>query len=359
MEHLVKTILNLKKERPVCIYGAGQLACKILDLINENGIVDAFAIDKAYQNANIKLQNGIPVVALEDFVDKYKDVDVIIGFEGNWENNLTDDIKKGIHNIYAADFLGYLTCEGGNCITDDYYHEHETWFFELSELLSDDKSREVMSDFINQKRTGVYGKKFDPPETQYFDDSIIGRALRGNEVFVDCGAFRGETVKTFIDCLNKHHIDSYTHIYSFEPDNSNAKIMRSELSSYECVEIVEAGVYKKTGTIHFNSKQGSSSRISETGGDSVNVFALDDYFCEKEAVTFIKMDIEGSELDALHGAEKIIRKHKPKLAICVYHRPEDLVDIPKYLQGLGLDYKFYLRSYSCMGVETVLYAIPE
>ncbi len=91
--------------------------------------------------------------------------------------------------------------------------------------------------------------------------------------------------------------------------------------------------------------------------NTIDSVALDDYFADKEPPTFIKMDVEGAELDALHGAERIIREHKPKLAVCIYHKKEDLVDIPKYLIGLDVGYKFYVRNYSLCGVETVLYAV--
>lgn len=81
-----------------------------------------------------------------------------------------------------------------------------------------------------------------------------------------------------------------------------------------------------------------------------------DEFLRGERVTFIKMDIEGAELDALRGASQIIKEQKPKLAISVYHRDDDIVAIPKLLTGLRPDYKLYLRHYSLLLNETVLYA---
>ena len=74
-------------------------------------------------------------------------------------------------------------------------------------------------------------------------------------------------------------------------------------------------------------------------------------------MTFIKMDIEGAELEALRGAESIIRKQRPKLAICVYHKPEDIWTIPMYILSLQNDYRLFLRHYSFGDTETVLYAI--
>ena len=96
------------------------------------------------------------------------------------------------------------------------------------------------------------------------------------------------------------------------------------------------------------------SRIDENGEDEVEVRALDEVVDGK--VTFIKMDIEGAELQALFGAEKTIKKYKPKLAICIYHRLEDILEIPAYIHSIVPEYKFYIRHYSFSTSETVLYA---
>ena len=97
------------------------------------------------------------------------------------------------------------------------------------------------------------------------------------------------------------------------------------------------------------------SCVDEYGADEIKVVTIDGIV--KEKVTFIKMDIEGSELKALHGAEQKIKKYKPKLAICIYHKVEDIIDIPSYIHSLVPEYKFYIRHYSFGQAETVLYAI--
>ena len=71
------------------------------------------------------------------------------------------------------------------------------------------------------------------------------------------------------------------------------------------------------------------------------------------------MDVEGSELEALRGSIKTIRKYQPKLALSLYHKPEDIIEIPIFLEGLGLGYKYYLRHYQTRMEETVLYAVPS
>ncbi|MBQ4363823.1 MAG: FkbM family methyltransferase [Oscillospiraceae bacterium] len=98
------------------------------------------------------------------------------------------------------------------------------------------------------------------------------------------------------------------------------------------------------------------STFSDDGnGDLTDVKKLDDIL-KDEKPTLIKMDIEGAELDTLIGAENTIRKYKPKLAVCIYHKIEDIITIPKYLHSLVPEYKFRVRQHSCSMLETVLYA---
>ena len=75
-----------------------------------------------------------------------------------------------------------------------------------------------------------------------------------------------------------------------------------------------------------------------------------------ERVDFIKMDIEGSELEALKGAKNTIKRHKPRLAICIYHKIEDFYTIPKYIKELVPEYKLYVKHHTDREWETVLYA---
>jgi hypothetical protein len=96
--------------------------------------------------------------------------------------------------------------------------------------------------------------------------------------------------------------------------------------------------------------------MDESGNIRIEVDSID-HVTQGEKVSFIKMDIEGAELEALRGAQNTIRQHKPKLAVCVYHMQEDLVTIPQYILSLREDYKLYLRHYGNSCTETVLYAI--
>ena len=126
----------------------------------------------------------------------------------------------------------------------------------------------------------------------------------------------------------------------------------------EKVELINAGLWSKDTYLAFHSAEYGGSHIVESDekdGAQVKVVALDS--CIRGKVTFIKMDIEGAELEALKGAKQLIMKYRPKLAICIYHKREDMWEIPYFIKNLVPEYKLYIRHYSNYEYETVLYAV--
>lgn len=130
------------------------------------------------------------------------------------------------------------------------------------------------------------------------------------------------------------------------------------MSAYKCASVIKKGLWSCYQELNFSDDKSNAScpSIKENGNIIIQTASLDKELWE-EHVTFIKMDIEGAELEALKGAENIIRRDRPKLAICVYHKGEDIVSIPEYLLTVNPSYRFYLRQYGYMPLETVLYAV--
>ena len=193
---------------------------------------------------------------------------------------------------------------------------------------------------------------------QYFDLPCF--KPQKNEFFIDAGGHNGSTTKDFFQWLQNNNGEGGRSIV-FEPNIDNCNICKNNLHKWDChnVKIENKGLWHKKETIKFH-KEGFSSCIDSEGDDFIETISLDEYLeNEKEPVTFIKMDIEGAELNALKGAEKIIKEHKPKLAISIYHKPEDIWEIPDLLLNFVPDYKFYIRHYSIAWIETVLYAICD
>lgn len=242
----------------------------------------------------------------------------------------------------------------GMLYAEKYFSEHKTEVEAIASLLSDDTSREVYLAAIQYRKT--HNPKDAPKYSkhdQYFVKDIV--SLTDSEVFVDCGAYDGDTMKEFIKATNGH----YQRIVCFEPVEEFHRRLETR-GQGKSVTAICAGVYKETTTLRFNADGGKGSAISSASEHtiSVPVRAIDDV-PECNDATFIKMDVEGSELDALKGAKQTILRNKPKLAICIYHMQRDFVEIPKYIHHLVPDYQLYIRHHSFSINETVLYAIPK
>lgn len=236
---------------------------------------------------------------------------------------------------------------------EKYFTEHQKDAEAVAALFADDTSREVYFSAIQYRKT--HNPKDAPYYTkhnQYFVKDIV--PLSDSEVFVDCGAFDGDTVKEFIKVVKGH----YQEIVCFEPVEEYHKRLEKRGKGKK-VTAIRAGVYKTSTTLQFNAEGGKGSAIATTGKNTVSipVRAIDDV-PECTGATFIKMDVEGSELDALSGAKETILRNRPKLAICIYHKHRDFVDIPNWIHKLVPEYKLYVRHHAFSVNETVLYAIP-
>lgn len=191
-------------------------------------------------------------------------------------------------------------------------------------------------------------------EGSYFEEGIF--KLREHEIFVDAGAYHGETTEEFASWC-----PSYEKIYCFEPDSSNyVKLTDNLQGAMRDVTLIKAGLWNENKRLYFESvdRDRTASHINDQGTEEIDVVSLDSIL-NGDRVTYIKMDIEGAELEALEGARETIRKYKPKLAICLYHKPEDIISLPAYIMELVPEYRFKIRHYTTFFQETILYAYIE
>jgi len=218
---------------------------------------------------------------------------------------------------------------------------------------------EIINELNNRGITRIINLKPKIEEllvSSYFDLPQLKR--NDNEVFVDCGAYDGDSALGFVKwCNNK-----FEHIYLFEPDKKNIKLCDINLSqniSNEKYTIIEKGNWSTRTQLRFDVTGDVSTHATEKGTEILDVSSIDEEIMTLNKVTYIKMDIEGAELEALKGAERVITRDFPNLAICVYHKPEDIFTIPQYINSLVPEkYKFYLRHYTLTKWDTVLYAVP-
>jgi FkbM family methyltransferase len=192
----------------------------------------------------------------------------------------------------------------------------------------------------------------------YFPPELI--SLNENEFFIDCGAYTGDTVRCFL----KQSHGKFRKIMTIEPDPANYRKLNELIDSLPeeiavRIKSRDLAVGDRSDVLHFNARGTASSLRSDSGGILVQSEPLDSLLAG-EIPTYIKMDIEGAELEALKGATNSIRKHLPILAISVYHCQDHIWNIPLTLHAISDQYHFYLRRYSPRVLdELVLYAIPE
>ena len=229
----------------------------------------------------------------------------------------------------------------------------------LYNLLEDEKSREIFKAMIKFKLTEDYCYTAYSRELsgeQYFDKEII--SLKDDEVFVDCGGYNGDTIAEFLEASN----GKFKHIYSYEPDDENFKILSEFVSKLpqeikEKITPIKAGVHHENATFYMQGEGLGATLSAEISEQKIDVAAISDAI--NHIPTFIKMDVQTFETYALLGAMDDIISHKPKLAICIYHKFSDLWDIPLLLKLWIPDCELFMRHYECTQEETVIYALPE
>lgn len=237
-----------------------------------------------------------------------------------------------------------------------YFNERKELIKKVYELLADEKSRDVFISLLNFKMTMDDNWLLDIADNehdQYFDDLM---RLKDNEVFVDCGAYIGDTLDEYNIRMN----GKWKEYCLFEADPSVFMEMKNHINDcrYSRCSCYNVGCWDKKERLYFQCTGSGSSQISEKKYDQViNADALDNVLKGKD-VTVIKMDVEGAEQKALKGAEGIIRSQHPKLAISNYHSLDDFLHIPIILQNFHKDYNIYLRHYRKLtDSETICYAV--
>lgn len=187
--------------------------------------------------------------------------------------------------------------------------------------------------------------------------------VESGDVVIDAGACWGDTTLHFA-----HRVGPGGSVHAFECLEENLAIYGDNLQRNPDlgarIELERRALWSETGQKLNFVANGPGSRVSAARGDAgseVSTVSLDDYAEEAgiARVDFIKMDIEGAEQRALDGAEYILRRDRPKLAISVYHKPEDITEIPRWIDRLGLGYRCYLDHYTIHNEETVLFAIAD
>lgn len=347
--------------KSVFVFGSGTFASQIVSALQEVKIEILGVLDK--QEFAGKLVGGFPVKSVEDY------------------NGISSPVFIAVHNSFAriveieallraqgfgvtytppqiASFLGGLgkPIENYWLASSTVYSEDFEEYSEFGSMLSDQQSKDLLHDQLNYRKTGL--TKFlgiqSKIEEQYFPLDVPGffTTLQEMNAFVDLGAFQGDT----LEALGNSKLRPKIYV-GFEPDIDNFKMLFEKSVSFLGDKLMfPFAAFSNIDTLELTSA-GPSSSISRGGGTMVQAAPLD-ILISGLKVSYIKMDIEGSEGEAIFGSKRLIARDKPVLAISIYHKPDDMVKLPQMINSFGVYDKFYLRCYGDQTFDTVLYCLP-
>jgi len=339
---------RLKAEkRPIFIYGMGDGALKIMSVFRQREIAVAgiFASDDFVRGHSFEGYRVHKLAEVEELVDDFV---VVLAFAAGYQE-IVDKIHSiaAQHSLYVPD----VPVIGQGLFTYEYCVENAAKIQKVYDSLADDYSRKVYANIINFKISGKieYLSAVTTSKNEIYK-KIVKPGL--NEVYVDLGAYNGDTIKELLEYTH----GLYSSIYALEPDKKNFKKLAKFVDGMSHVYAFNSAAWCTDGELPFAAKAGRQSAISASAENVVTALSVDSMLGRKPA-TIIKMDVEGFEREAIWGASLTIAHYSPKLMISLYHRNEDIFELPLLIKTLNPSYKLYIRHQLYIPAwETNLYA---
>jgi len=347
------------------LYGAGNLGRKVLRGLRTCGLEPIAFADANPAVWGKKIEN-VQIFSPQDAVHKFGTlaVFVVCVWHPDREHGVQEILDQlgrlGAKRVtpfvwlywkYPARFLPYFLWDLPSKLVAD---ADAIW--NAARTFPDDASRAEFVTHVRFRANGDFNCLAPPaPEPAYFPRHVL--RLAADECFVDCGAFDGDTIREFV----KQSGGNFRKIVAFEPDPHNFKALQASVLAHGSLEertlaypYVLGAV---PGKVRFQATGGLDAAVSSDGDVEVNCTTLDDVL-GSERPTFIKMDIEGAEMDALAGGRRIIQQNQPVLAVCVYHRQDDLWRVPLLFRELEPEARLALRMYWRDSFDLVCFAVP-
>ena len=345
--------------KKVILYGAGIDGIKVLRKLEDYQIeVIAFFDMRADLLLNIK---DIPVFKPDfNIVNDTEKASIpviltIKPFKPTNEDIIKTLTVNGYRNIIKATDMFDFYSFAQEDISD--FEKTKLSIIECARLLEDEESYRIYKGFIASHATKQYDSFSIPtPNTKYFDSDF--EENKGFQRYIDCGAFNGDTLRDLnrlkgtVEKAALFESDMNTFEELIKTIGNDSRIFAEEIYLYPC------GVWSDTVQLRANNGIGLNSHISDDGDEIIQCVALDEVL-KGFKPTFVKMDVEGAEYQALAGAINIITENKPDMVISLYHNLKDIWEIPLYINSWNLGYKFFIRVYGNGGNATMLYAFAE
>ena len=346
----------------IYIYGTGSFGRGTLELCHQLGLKVEGFVDHV-PNSQSSLKNFINI----DDLPQKKNLTIILGV-----CNLFGDLKKICHQILSKNPLANILtpvqfakmCVANGFELDNYWLTGETGYLssnnqaieDLKNLLGDQQSRDLVDQIVRYRISGFVE---DIPTPERLDDQYLPSELPtppNSLSMLELGSYKGEDLKRFISRSKEIKF-----AFCLEPDfeNYHELVLQVKELNVSNVFPLPIGAWEVTSQLKFASNGQTGAQINEFAENSILVMKLDD-LVGSSLINYIKMDIEGAEIQAIEGLKKTIYTQTPHLAISVYHKPADLWEIPfKINQITPNAYSFFLRVYGHQTFDTVLYCVPK
>ncbi|MDF9843776.1 MULTISPECIES: FkbM family methyltransferase [unclassified Paenibacillus] len=357
---IAPTLIHLTRNavlhgKQVALYGAGEWGLNWLNYFRESGVRIDFFIDAGIGGTGV-LREGLPVYLPAEAVSSNALLFVtpaILNHNPNAKKVFLDGMLETGFKVEDINFIPMAVTRALEFSQECKANVSKC--VEAISLLEDNLSKSSYYDFIESvlKVKRLSSPWFDE-KWQYIASELF--ELTESDYIVDCGAYTGDTVQQFAGMY-----PNLRGITAFEPSPETFETLQKSIAN---VSIPVTAINKAVGdvcgsTFFYLSDDPLGHRITDSVSEvTIEVSTLDTELTGI-APTFIKMDVEGSELAALRGGQETIKRHRPILAVCLYHKGEDLYEIPLYLRDQLTDYHFFVRKYSQHPFELVLYAIPS
>lgn len=375
MADLMNTVKNVDingfsqwGEKKILLYGAGNLGRALFDCLRKNNIEVIGLIDE--KSHELDFQDGV-LYALNDVELKQFTNHAVVILAALFSIEQDCSIRKKLKKLGFREVYGLYEIN---------WHSIDSYKFCKKMFIGDYDVKNILND--REKINNAYDLFSSGEEKQFFLNYIkaylnfdvtifpypIGVQYQylAHDIehvidysrFIDCGAYTGDTLSNLLK--SGKNIKKYI---AFEPQESLCNIIKMSVDTIQSIDeycILPCGVADTFIKLRFSvSDEGKSAgKIDADGSEVIQCVPIDAVAYGFEP-TFIKMDIEGMEIEALKGAAKIIKKYKPYLAICIYHDLSHLWEVPLLIKNIYPNYKFYIRNYQFMGLETVVYAFPD
>lgn len=332
---------------PIILYGMGNGADMVIDELQKRGLEfkdifagDAFVRGQLFHEKRVKKYSEI--------CEEYDDFFIVMCFAVHDDETIkkVKDMAKN-HPLIAPN----VPIVNDGIFTREFIKEHDAEFDKAYSLLADDESRKNYVSILNFKVSGKIEYLFDTEKDKSYVYKNIFK-LSDNEVFVDLGAYDGDTIKEFSDFTG----GKYKKIFALEADAKNFKKLTKNTEEMHDIFCYNFAAWDKKETLLFEKKKGRNSKLSKAGNVEIQATDIDSLI--KEEITVLKMDVEGSEEKALSGASELIKAYTPKLYVCAYHRNSDMFAIPLLINSICDKYKFYFYHHRYIPAwESNFYAI--